>query len=67
MTTLRRTKIEATPGPNSNGIEMISNLILAGVNVVRINFSHCLAEEHIECAKIVRQASKNKYTRWNFM
>jgi pyruvate kinase len=40
MKQFNRTKIIATLGPVSNSKEVIKNLILAGVNVFRLNFSH---------------------------
>jgi len=52
--TLRKTKIVATLGPSSNSEEMLARMIIAGVNVVRLNFSHGTAEEHIKRAEIVR-------------
>ncbi|QVL46085.1 MAG: pyruvate kinase [Methylophilaceae bacterium] len=52
--TIRRTKIVATLGPSSTSEEMLARLITAGVNVVRLNFSHGTAEEHIARANIVR-------------
>jgi len=52
---LRKTKIVATLGPSSSSEEMIARLIMAGVNVVRLNFSHGTAEDHIKRAEIVRQ------------
>ncbi|OIR06640.1 pyruvate kinase II [mine drainage metagenome] len=52
--TLRKTKIVATLGPSSSSEEMLARLITAGVNVVRLNFSHGLAEDHIKRAQIVR-------------
>ncbi|MES2579632.1 MAG: pyruvate kinase [Pseudomonadota bacterium] len=52
---LRKTKIVATLGPASSSEEMIARLILAGVNVVRLNFSHGTADEHINRAEIVRK------------
>lgn len=52
---LRKTKIVATLGPVSTSEEMIARLITAGVNVVRLNFSHGTAEEHILRAEIVRK------------
>ncbi len=50
----RRTKIVATLGPSSNTPEAIEQLIRAGVNVVRLNFSHGSAEEHRQRAELVR-------------
>ncbi len=51
----RSTKIVATLGPASNSPEMLSRLIAAGVDVVRLNFSHGEAADHIERARIVRE------------
>ena len=55
----RRTKILATLGPATDSLEMIEAIIAAGANVVRMNFSHGQAEDHIERAKRVRQAAAN--------
>lgn len=55
----RRTKILATLGPATDSIEKIEAIIKAGANVVRMNFSHGQAEDHIERAKRVRQAANN--------
>ena len=52
--TLRKTKIVATLGPASSSEEQIARLITAGVNVVRLNFSHGSAADHIKRAEIVR-------------
>lgn len=52
--TIRKTKIVATLGPSSSSEEMLARMITAGVNVVRLNFSHGTAEEHIRRAEIVR-------------
>ena len=52
--TPRKTKIVATLGPSSTSAEMIARLITAGVNVVRLNFSHGSAAEHIARAELVR-------------
>lgn len=51
---LRKTKIVATLGPSSTSEEMLARMITAGVNVVRLNFSHGVAEDHIRRAEIVR-------------
>lgn len=50
-----KTKIVATLGPASESPEILSQLIQAGVNVVRLNFSHGTAEEHIARAHQVRK------------
>lgn len=51
---IRKTKIVATLGPSSSSEEMLARMITAGVNVVRLNFSHGLPAEHIKRAEIVR-------------
>lgn len=53
--TLRKTKIVATLGPASSSEEMIARMIVAGVDVVRLNFSHGSAEDHIQRAETVRR------------
>lgn len=54
----RRTKIVATLGPATDNIEVLKALIGAGTNVVRLNFSHGNAAEHIHRAEMVRTVSK---------
>lgn len=51
---MRDTKIVATLGPASSSPEILREMILAGVNVVRINFSHGSAQEHIDRVNNVR-------------
>lgn len=51
----RRTKIVATLGPASNSPHVIEQLILAGLDVARLNFSHGTPAEHIERARIIRE------------
>ena len=50
----RATKIVATLGPASSDPQVLERLILAGVDVVRLNFSHGKAEDHIARAELVR-------------
>jgi pyruvate kinase len=45
----------ATLGPSSSSEEKLARMIVAGVNVVRLNFSHGTAEEHIARADIIRK------------
>ena len=57
----RSTKIVATLGPASSDPEMLDRLIAAGVDVVRLNFSHGRAHDHIERARLVREiAARHK-------
>jgi len=55
---IRRTKIVATLGPASESPEMLEKMIAAGVNVVRLNFSHGTPEDHQMRADNVRAAAK---------
>ncbi|MFT5662408.1 MAG: pyruvate kinase [Sulfurimonas sp.] len=54
----KRTKILATIGPASDSLEMIEKLMLAGVNVFRLNFSHGTHEYHYEVLQRIREAEK---------
>jgi pyruvate kinase len=54
----RRTKIVATLGPASNKPEVLDALIEAGVDVVRLNFSHGEASEHLALAATVRERAQ---------
>jgi pyruvate kinase len=53
----RGTKIVATIGPASSDYDMLVRMIRAGVDVVRLNFSHGTAQDHIERAESVRRAA----------
>ncbi|MDX9987204.1 MULTISPECIES: pyruvate kinase [Thiothrix] len=52
---MRRTKIVATMGPATDTPEAIEAIIRAGVNVVRMNFSHGTHAEHAARAALVRE------------
>ena len=54
----RHTKIVATLGPASSDPAVLEKLIRAGVDVVRLNFSHGKAEDHITLAAKVREAAE---------
>lgn len=54
----RRTKVIATLGPSSRSPERIKQLIEAGANVFRLNFSHGTHDEHLELLTNVRRISK---------
>ncbi|MEY2736438.1 MAG: pyruvate kinase, partial [Pseudomonadota bacterium] len=54
----RATKIVATLGPASSDLDLLQKMIGAGVNVVRLNFSHGKAQDHIDRAKLVREAAQ---------
>jgi pyruvate kinase len=54
----RATKIVATLGPASSSPEVLERMIRAGVDVVRVNFSHGKAQDHIDRATLVREIAK---------
>ena len=58
--TLRKTKIVATLGPSSSDAGVLSAIIDAGVDVVRLNFSHGTAQDHVDRATLVRAIAKEK-------
>ncbi|WP_319537365.1 pyruvate kinase [uncultured Vibrio sp.] len=51
---LRRTKIVTTLGPSTDKDNVLEEIIKAGANVVRLNFSHGSSEDHIQRANKVR-------------
>ncbi|WP_333839632.1 pyruvate kinase, partial [Pelomicrobium sp.] len=55
---LRRTKIVATLGPASSDPKVLERMIDAGVDVVRMNFSHGTVEEHVRRAELVRSLAR---------
>jgi len=57
---LRRTKIVATLGPACSDPKVLDRMIEAGVDVVRLNFSHGAPEDHIKRAELVRSLSKTR-------
>jgi pyruvate kinase len=52
-----KAKIVCTLGPSSNGIETLTGLIQAGMDVARLNFSHGTHDEHLGTLKNVREAA----------
>ncbi|HQX94721.1 MAG TPA: pyruvate kinase, partial [Thermomonas sp.] len=54
----RRTKIVATLGPASSDTKTITELLKAGVDVVRLNMSHGTHDAHREVYQRVRAAAK---------
>ncbi|HRP98189.1 MAG TPA: pyruvate kinase [Rhodocyclaceae bacterium] len=53
----RHTKIVATLGPASSDLDVLERLVHAGIDVVRMNFSHGKAEDHVARAAAVREAA----------
>jgi len=58
-TTPRATKIVATLGPASSSAEVLERMLRAGVDVVRLNFSHGTAQDHIDRAALVREVARS--------
>ncbi|MGZ5595850.1 MAG: pyruvate kinase [Usitatibacter sp.] len=58
MPAQRSTKIVATLGPASSDAAVLERMFLAGVDVVRLNFSHGTAEDHIKRAELVRETCR---------
>ena len=54
----RRTKIVATLGPASNDAKVLGRMIDAGLDVVRMNFSHGTADEHRRRVELVRSLAR---------
>lgn len=55
-----RTKIICTMGPSVNSYEKIVELIDAGMNVARLNFSHGTHDNHLQVIKLLRRAREEK-------
>ncbi len=55
----RATKIVATLGPASSTQDVLNRMLAAGVDVVRLNFSHGAASDHEQRARLVRDAARS--------
>lgn len=55
---IRRTKIIATLGPATDDPKVLERIVAAGVDVVRLNFSHGSEESHAERAEQVRKIAR---------
>jgi pyruvate kinase len=53
-----KTKIICTIGPSVNSIEKMVELIQAGMNVARLNFSHGTHDEHLESIRFLKEARR---------
>lgn len=58
MPTKKKTKIVATLGPATSKKEVLKNMILAGVDVFRINFSHASYDDVAERIKMIRELNE---------
>lgn len=57
---VRSTKIIATLGPATDDVEVMRDLVDAGLDIVRLNFSHGSHEAHLKRMNLVRQVAKEK-------
>ena len=57
---MRRTKIVATLGPATSSEERIRDLVNCGVDCARFNFSHGDHGVHLENARVIREAAKER-------
>jgi len=55
---LRSTKIVATLGPSSSEPAVLERMVRAGVDVVRLNFSHGTADDHLKRAELIKEISR---------
>lgn len=53
----RATKIVATIGPASSDKATLTRMVRAGIDVVRLNFSHGIPQDHIDRARLVREVA----------
>lgn len=64
---MKKTKIVCTIGPASQNKEMLTSLVKAGMNVMRLNFSHGDHEEHMGKVYTLREINKELGTNVAFM
>jgi pyruvate kinase len=55
---VRSTKIVATIGPASRSPDVLERMIVAGMDMARLNFAHGSIEEHAETVEMIRAASE---------
>lgn len=58
ITFLKKTKIVATMGPSSMQKEVLKEMILHGLNVCRLNFSHGSHDDHLKIIKVIRELNE---------
>ena len=55
---MKKTKIICSIGPSSNQADVMEKMVLAGMNVARINFTHATMEEREQACRSVREVRK---------
>src|SRR6185369_11958321 len=56
--TTKKTKIVCTIGPASSSFDVLKDMILAGMNIARFNFSHGTHESNVALLNTVREATR---------
>ncbi|MEY3085465.1 MAG: pyruvate kinase [Bacteroidota bacterium] len=59
---MKKTKIVATLGPSSSSKEVLREMIMAGLNVCRLNFSHGSYDDHAAAVKTIRELNEELQT-----
>ena len=62
-----RTRIVATLGPASNNYTVLRKMVRAGLDVVRLNFSHGTHKQHLESVNLIRQVNRKCRRRIRIM
>lgn len=55
---MKKTKIVCSIGPSSNDVDVMKEMVLAGMDVARINFTHATIEERMKAITSVREVRK---------
>lgn len=55
---MKKTKIICSIGPASNEVDVMEKMVIAGMDVARINFSHATIEEREKCVESVKEVRK---------
>src|SRR5665213_3037069 len=63
----RRAKIVATLGPASNTENVFRDLVRAGLDVARLNFSHGTHPEKVKLIQMIRKVSARKASQFAFL
>lgn len=59
---MKKTKIVTSIGPASSSVEVFTEMVKAGANIARINFSHATIEERENVVRIVKEVRKSLNT-----
>ena len=57
---MKKTKIVATIGPATLNKDVLREMILSGLNVCRLNFSHGVYEDHAKAVEIIHELNEEE-------